>query len=517
LGGAGKSNLPAPAPAPPPCEVAPASPATEEAAFTSDVGQRGDPKIKVKGIGGDGGEYKDETRLKELFEKMNLQVDQAKVRERVNEKGVDASYAIVTFHQAPDADAAMRSFESGDLPNSFTVEQFDMQIAANSRGAMLGMYEGSPTIVEDDPDDNDYEFHSHDIFEILNDDVEEHFYGEEVINPKCKTCLLYAINPTDPHRLKWDAMMLVMVVYSSMKVAYTLAFRFGADRDWDDTLISMLFYSDIVLNFFTGYSKGYIQIMTKSRIVRRYLQTYFFVDVLATVDWTAVVSALRDEPGDPPLTIQMLGLFRLVRLFRLGQIIDLLTVEWWRRYLVEAAEFFVYTGVVAHVLACTFYMWPFLMDEDMFTECAEDASISQKVHACIDHGNCEDDQSPKDGVGWFWKGQCMQSSWRQATGYESICFPGLCSPHEAGGPFDLAYDTTNYIAIHECPSSTGHGNGWGPIPMSTAEETELLLKCLNTAENDLDSSDSEYAKCPLCMRPGRLYLAGALITRCSWT
>ena len=484
---------------------APASPATDGAAFTLDVGQRGDLKIKVNGIGGDGGEYKDETRLKELFEKMNLQVDQAKIRERVNENGVDTSYAVVTFHRAPDADAAMRAFENGDLPDSFTVEQFDMEMAANSRGAMLGMYESSPTLAEYEDDPEQTEFHSHDIFDILNNHVEEHFYGEELINPKCKTCLLYAIKPTDPHRLRWDAMMLVMVSWSSLYVPYDAAFRPEKPAGWVSWTLDTLFYADIVLNFFTGYDKGYIQIMEKGKIVRHYLKTWFFVDLLATVDWEIVVNIAVDSatPSDTPIWVKMLALIKIFRLLRAGRLIDKLAVEWHTDSgLVDALKFFLYVTVVAHLLGCFFFLWPVIFT--MGEECAEDPGVSAAVHECINDPSCD----ATDGVGWYYEGQCRQNGWRQAYGLETICLPQLCSGHTPGTKFEentLSYNFDLYEDLGEtCPDAAG--NRYKPQAMTEDEETEFLLRCLNTAENRLLSHDPGFQRCPTCMRPFRLYI-----------
>jgi hypothetical protein len=61
--------------------------------------------------------------------------------------------------------------------------------------------------------------------------------------------------------------------------------------------------------------------------------------------------------------------------------------------------------VVAHFLACSFYMWP------VITSCENDALVSNAAFLS---------PSPT-AAGWYWFDSCMQLSWRQHYELELLC------------------------------------------------------------------------------------------------
>ena len=61
-----------------------------------------------------------------------------------------------------------------------------------------------------------------------------------------------------------------------------------------------------MLNFFTGFDMGYVVVMQKPRIVKNYLYGWFFIDLMATVSWSSVISmfgkvsdALEEQGNNP--------------------------------------------------------------------------------------------------------------------------------------------------------------------------------------------------------------------------
>eukprot|EP01045_Picozoa_sp_COSAG04_P041749 COSAG04_NODE_12848_length_632_cov_0.767355_1_plen_171_part_01 len=171
--------------------------------------------------------------------------------------------------------------------------------------------------------------------------------------------------------------------------------------------------------------------MEKRAIALHYLRSWFFVDFVATgIPTNVVVAFVLTFDGDtrPPMWISTIGLIKILRLLRFSRLVDGLTLRWAvRTGYVEATKFFVYVVVVAHCLACTFFIWPTMTSYKpdaiwRLSDCKEDEGLTVAASACIDDPDCDATLAQ----GWFYAGQCMQGSWRQVFGLERICLPGRC-------------------------------------------------------------------------------------------
>jgi len=100
--------------------------------------------------------------------------------------------------------------------------------------------------------------------------------------------MMYSVRPDNKYRLSWDLYILVLVVYSSVQGPYSAAFMVKTDMRLIDWMVDLSFYCDIVLNFWTGYDKGFEVIMEKKPIVKHYLGGWFFIDFIATIEWDLV-------------------------------------------------------------------------------------------------------------------------------------------------------------------------------------------------------------------------------------
>ena len=346
------------------------------------------------------------------------------------------------------------------------------------------------------------DFQASDIFGVLNTHVGESTMAIE--HPRLQAFLAFAISPNNWMRMRWDGLMLVVVVLSSLWVPFDAAFRPNKPPGWVSYTMDILFYTDILLNFFTGYDKGYEVVMEKRRIVGHYIKTWFFIDLVATVDWEMFANLFRSGQTTPEW-IRMLALIKIFRLLRAGRLIDRLTttLSIWTG-LVDAAKFFLYVSVVAHLLACFFFLWPVLVQWGQ--DCGQDLEMSNAVRECISGGgDCGGGvNSPTDGIGWYYHGQCRQNGWRQQYNLEEICVPKLCSPHVPGEEFVINYDLEQYVDLgSRCPPGSQFSTS---MEMTVDEEQEFLLRCLDTAEKKLPPSDNAHQLCPLCMSPRRLYI-----------
>jgi hypothetical protein len=100
---------------------------------------------------------------------------------------------------------------------------------------------------------------------------------------------------------------------------------------------------------------------------------WFFIDFVATVDWDKIIALTGDERfADSPL-VRMLRLIKVLRLARASRLIHKITAKWTLHSgYIEAFKFFMYVGIVAHILACFFFLWPTLFEcpEDKFSDFA---------------------------------------------------------------------------------------------------------------------------------------------------
>ena len=378
----------------------------------------------------------------------------------------------------------------------------------------------------------------------------------------------YAVSPQEPWRLKWDLMVLILVIYSSIMVPYDAAFRPDKEMTLYDWAVDLTFYADIILNFWTGFDKGYEIVLDKNAIVRNYLTGWFVVDFFATVEWDIIVAGIDPVLG-ASIGVKMLALIKIFRLARASRLIDRLTANWTTHSgYIEAGKFFMYVAIVGHLLACFFFLWPVLWSGRLdpndgrllsgYGECVEDTDLSMDVRSWIS----EDPDSVLGGEGWFYHNQCMQGSWRQGYALEVIQLPGHCGlnngvsedarnilknavgrtwgkPRDGednysdGAPCDdgeegcrdggskapegspelddssldvyLAFDPLAHSAEDVCPVGTERA-GLTPLPLDENQTFVQLTRCLNTAEFALRRTDQGFSMCPTSFRPFRLYI-----------
>ena len=183
----------------------------------------------------------------------------------------------------------------------------------------------------------------------------------------------FAIHPLNKGKIGWDVFILGMVIVTSIYEPYKAAFL-PPGQPWYAWVIDLIFYTDIVVQFFSGFDIGYEIIMDKSLIVKHYVGGWFWIDMVSTVQIDLILGAFLDETetGLDSAWLRLLRFLRVLRLLRAGRIIARLTQEWpIRTEFIEAFKFFLYVGITAHFLACLFFLWPVLMVRRMFHACSD--------------------------------------------------------------------------------------------------------------------------------------------------
>ena len=300
----------------------------------------------------------------------------------------------------------------------------------------------------------------------------------------------YSIRPDNSGRLIWDCFVLNLVLYSSFSQPFQVAFVESSGFDWVDFLVDLMFYADIVITFFTGFDRGFGVEMNRREIAANYIGSWFFIDVVATVQWDLVVGMVTDDEAvTGSMYIRMLGMLRVLRLAQAGRLISRLTS---RRAVhtdyIDALKFFMYVTVVAHLLACFFYLWP------MLSTCDEDEHSADEAFAVPDETT----------LGWHWKDNCMQNSWRQKYGLEVTC--------DSVGNMLAAGTPSGDLQLRVCQESTqfdhrpGTSQSWSLGRVGTSPET-LCDSYATEATGSCPYNRSFVAqRCTKCLGPYRRYI-----------
>ena len=115
------------------------------------------------------------------------------------------------------------------------------------------------------------------------------------------------------------------------KAVFTRAEGVRDEMDTWDWIIDILFYFDIVLNFWTAYDTGYRLERGKLKIAKQYLWGgfcnlgFFWVDLAATVQWDLLVYWIN--PDAKPGVLSMLKILKVLRMLRFGRLIKRMTAQ----------------------------------------------------------------------------------------------------------------------------------------------------------------------------------------------
>jgi len=176
------------------------------------------------------------------------------------------------------------------------------------------------------------------------------------------------IDPTTSRFLQcWDIIIAVLLAFTALAAPFETAFLkprmdalFVVDR-----IVDALFFVDMLLQFFIAYpdpARLTHLVRTPRRIVRHYLQGWFWVDFLSfSILPIDVCRVLRNHGGSRvrvPSTqsFEVLRFLRLVRLLRLARFSSLLkrwNTSWGHSYSTQSlVKFFVMVAVCCHWMAC---------------------------------------------------------------------------------------------------------------------------------------------------------------------
>ena len=160
-------------------------------------------------------------------------------------------------------------------------------------------------------------------------------------------------------RFIWDALILVLVVFSALYVPYQIAFV-GADALIGFQLlyvIDLIFVADIVANFHTTVRQRGTEVCDRAVCQRSYRRGMLLPDLVAAIPFDLLVWAVAGDAvvwGVPlVLVVRLLRLLRVVRLFVILRRWE--AFSWSNPAVIRVAKYFVSTLLLIHWLACGWF------------------------------------------------------------------------------------------------------------------------------------------------------------------
>ncbi|XP_033207521.1 potassium voltage-gated channel protein eag [Belonocnema kinseyi] len=153
----------------------------------------------------------------------------------------------------------------------------------------------------------------------------------------------------------WDWIILCLTFYTAIMVPYNVAFKNKTSEDVFllvvDTIVDVIFFIDIVLNFHTTFVGAGGEVVSDPKVIRmNYLKSWFIIDLLSCLPYDVFNAFDHDEDGIGSL----FSALKVVRLLRLGRVVRKLD-----RYLEYGAAMLIlllcFYMLVAHWLACIWY------------------------------------------------------------------------------------------------------------------------------------------------------------------
>ena len=139
-------------------------------------------------------------------------------------------------------------------------------------------------------------------------------------------CLPDVIAPTSAFRTRWDVIFLALLLFNLMEIPFRAAFEIELDLSHPLEVVNLIvdcfFLCDIFLNFRTGFFKEGIFITDRKVIAKRYVSTWFGLDLLTSIPFKHIVFIFANSTGGAawlkfPKALRFFRYARVLKMFRI--------------------------------------------------------------------------------------------------------------------------------------------------------------------------------------------------------
>ncbi|KAI3445629.1 hypothetical protein Pfo_002294 [Paulownia fortunei] len=169
------------------------------------------------------------------------------------------------------------------------------------------------------------------------------------------------ISPMDSRYRCWETLMVVLVAYSAWFCPYEIAFLDSNPSTSvyiADNIVDIFFAVDIVLTFFVAYidSTTQLLVLDSTKIAKRYLSTWFVMDVASTVPFETIAFLISGK-HHVGVSYSVLGMLRFWRLRRVKSFFTRIEKDIRFSYFwVRCARLLFVTLLQVHCAACLAYL-----------------------------------------------------------------------------------------------------------------------------------------------------------------
>jgi len=278
-----------------------------------------------------------------------------------------------------------------------TLKRVGLHLPQPHAGAAMPGYEGYERTSHDDRDSGRRS--------TLDEEALRHHlnYGSLVFDDLSEDQIAWLALPSDrwvlhPNQLAcllWQGLALIAILMESIVLPVDLAFRTSMPQTWY-LWFTAFFSLDILINLNTGYFHESKLIMHRRFFTKKYLRTWFLVDLISTVPWEFVLSG-----GTVGSSASSRGLFelrlanfmrglRLLRLTKSVSKVQRLEAAYFcalRRFQLRIliTKIVIILGIVCHWSAC---VWGIIGDAKLIGHPVAD-DPSYMIGTCTMGGPCE--------------------------------------------------------------------------------------------------------------------------------
>jgi hypothetical protein len=131
------------------------------------------------------------------------------------------------------------------------------------------------------------------------------------------------IMPTHRFKIIWDAVSMLLLLYTATFVPYKLAYLPHDDFTIYviDNIVDVLFLADIFVNFLTAYyNYDNLLITSHAKIAKKYLCTWFIFDLVVCFPFQLVLSSEASQYNGLIRLLKLPRLYRIARLAKIGKV-----------------------------------------------------------------------------------------------------------------------------------------------------------------------------------------------------
>lgn len=190
----------------------------------------------------------------------------------------------------------------------------------------------------------------------------------------------WMLPPDSLIKVRWDALVVILVLYNATKIPFQLAFAFEDTLlTIFDYLVDVLFAFDIYMHFHVGYFDRYgLAVLDPQKVRRRYMVSWFPFDLIAVLPFELLLLAAGLNTSRHVEIFALLKLPRLLRMYRLSVLTQFNDAT-----VLRVLKLLVGFLLVAHWMGCGFFLLGRLWGEEDMPSWVDRYDLRDEEHTSV--------------------------------------------------------------------------------------------------------------------------------------